>query len=136
MVNGGRRRGEGEGSVRKNATSRGAPLPCNNFRRKIHDNRDHCAAACVNFACKCAYATPSLDHHPPFFSPKPSSPPFILPSSSFFFLLPTRSLLRPASCQPLVSFSLPLADRAPPSSWISFPFSPRRRPQETTSKRG
>ena len=94
------------------------------------------AAACVNFACKCAYATPSLDHHPPFFSPKPSSPPFILPSSSFFFLLPTRSLLRPASCQPLVSFSLPLADRAPPSSWISFPFSPRRRPQETTSKGG
>lgn len=30
------------GSVRKNATSRGPPLPCNNFRRKIHDNRDYC----------------------------------------------------------------------------------------------
>lgn len=136
MVSGGRRRGEGEGSVRKNATSRGAPLPCNNFRRKIHDNRDHCRRLCEFRMQVCLRH--SFSRPPPFFSPKPSSPPFILPSSSFFFLLPTRSLLRPASCQPLVSFSLPLADRAPPFSWISpsLPFSPRRRPQETTSKRG
>lgn len=136
MVSGGRRReerGRGRsGKMRRRAGRRFLAITSEGKFTIIETT----AAACVNFACKCAYATPSLDHHPPFFSPKPSSPPFILPSSSFFFLLPTRSLLRPASCQPLVSFSLPLADRAPPSSWISFPFSPRRRPQETTSKRG
>lgn len=85
MVSGGRRRGR-SGKMRRRAGRRFLAITSEGKFTIIETT-----AACVNFACKCAYATPP---RPPFFSPKPSSPPpFILLPPRFFFPLPTRSLL-------------------------------------------
>lgn len=129
VVSGGRRRGR-SGKMRRRAGRRFLAITSEGKFTIIETT-----AACVNFACKCAYATPP---RPPFFSPKPSSPPpFILSLSSprLFFLLPTRSLLRPASCQPLVSFSAshgaPVFLEDFPSPPLSRPRRPKRRPWRT-----
>lgn len=109
VVSGGRRRGR-SGKMRRRAGRRFLAITSEGKFTIIETT-----AACVNFACKCAYATPP---RPPFFSPKPSSPPpFILSLSSprLFFLLPTRSLLLRAN----PSFPSLLLTEPPSSSRIS-----------------
>lgn len=124
VVSGGRRRGR-SGKMRRRAGRRFLAITSEGKFTIIETT-----AACVNFACKCAYATPP---RPPFFSPKPSSPPpFIL---SLSFLFSSANEISPASCQPLVSFSAsrgaPVFLEDFPSPPLSRPRRPKRRPWRT-----
>lgn len=106
VVSGGRRRGR-SGKMRRRAGRRFLAITSEGKFTIIETT-----AACVNFACKCAYATPP---RPPFFSPKPSSPPPFILSLSFFFF-----------CQRDLSSALLRANPSFPSLLLTEPPSSSR----------
>lgn len=136
MVSGGRRRGERgrgrSGKMRRRAGRRFLAITSEGKFTIIETT----AAACVNFACKCAYATPSLDHHPSSRRNPLLHPLFFPPRLSFFFCQrdPSSALLRanpsfPSLC---LSRTVHLLSRGfpPPSPSLLVVDPKKRRPRE------